>query len=191
MRTKQWMLGSALGLVVALGSGCPPKRPPALLTPSEASGVATPEAAPQGTLGTQESDLQAIGSEGLSSEDLGGSYPAGGEEAGPLADIYFEFDQATLTDAARAALEKHAAWLQTHRDVRLIVEGHCDERGTVEYNLALGDKRGQAARDYLVSLGVAAGRLRAVSLGKERPIEARHDESAWARNRRAHFVVQR
>jgi peptidoglycan-associated lipoprotein len=108
-----------------------------------------------------------------------------------LADIYFEFDKSDVTDAARATLVRHAAWLAGHPDVRLVIEGHCDERGTVEYNLALGDKRAQATRDQLVALGVAAARLRTASLGKERPIATGHDETAWARNRRAHFAVSR
>ena len=75
--------------------------------------------------------------------------------------------------------------------MKVTVEGHCDERGTVDYNLALGDQRARAARDYLVSLGVAAERVRVVSLGKERPMDAGHDEAAWAKNRRAHFAVSR
>jgi peptidoglycan-associated lipoprotein len=88
-------------------------------------------------------------------------------------------------------LEKHALWLQNQRDVRLRLEGHCDERGTVDYNLALGEQRAQAARDYLLSLGVAPERLATVSYGKERPLDPGHEESAWARNRRVHFAVQR
>ena len=73
----------------------------------------------------------------------------------------------------------------------MTVEGHCDERGTVDYNLALGEQRARAARDYLVSLGVAAERVRVVSFGKERPLDAGHDEAAWAKNRRAHFALSR
>ena len=92
---------------------------------------------------------------------------------------------------ARALLEKHALWLQNHRTARVTVEGHCDERGTVEYNLALGDQRAQAVVSYLVSLGVAADRLKAISYGKERPVDPGHDEAAWARNRRVHFFVTR
>jgi peptidoglycan-associated lipoprotein len=123
------------------------------------------------------------------SEDFPLSDPSG--EGGPLADIHFEFDQAALTDQARATLEKHALWLQNHREARVTVEGHCDERGTVDYNLALGDKRAQATRDYLVSLGVAPERLRTASFGKERPLDPSSNEQAWAKNRRAHFAVSR
>ena len=112
-------------------------------------------------------------------------------EGGPLADIRFDLDSATLDESARATLDGHAVWLQSHRDTRVTVEGHCDARGTVEYNLALGDQRARAARDYLVSLGVAADRLRAVSFGKEQPVDPAPTEEAYAQNRRAHFAVER
>ena len=96
-----------------------------------------------------------------------------------------------LTDEARAILEKHALWLQNHRSAKVAIEGHCDERGTVDYNLALGEQRARAARDYLVSLGVAGDRLTTVSYGKERPLDPASNEAAWAKNRRAHFLVSR
>jgi peptidoglycan-associated lipoprotein len=189
MRTMRLVLVGALGVMVALGVACSAKRPPAVLSPADAQAAVTPDASTTATPEWPQDDLRAVGQEGLTAEDLAGSYPT--EEGGPLADIYFDFDQATLTDAARTTLEKHAAWLQTHREAHVLIEGHCDERGTVEYNLALGDKRAQATRDYLVSLGVPATRMATVSLGKERPIDAGHDETAWARNRRAHFAVKR
>lgn len=134
-------------------------------------------------------DLRPVENEGARGEEIPLSDAYG--EGGPLADVQFDYDQATLTDQARAVLEKHALWLQNRRDVRVAIEGHCDERGTVEYNLALGDARARVAREYLVSLGVAAERLSAVSYGKERPLDAGHTEEAWARNRRAHFLVTR
>ncbi len=110
-------------------------------------------------------------------------------EGGPLADIRFELDSSALTDAARQTLGQHAAWLKAHAGARVTIEGHCDDRGTVDYNLALGEHRARAAKDYLVSLGVAAGRLHTVSFGKEKPLDPGSDEAAWAKNRRAHFVV--
>ena len=94
-------------------------------------------------------------------------------EGGPLDDVYFEYDQARLSDEARAILEKHALWLQNHRAAKIAVEGHCDERGTIDYNLALGEQRARATRDYLVNLGVAGDRLTTVSYGKERPLDPR------------------
>jgi peptidoglycan-associated lipoprotein len=135
-------------------------------------------------------DVAPLDADAASSEDFSVSDPAT-LEGGPLEDVLFDYDQATLSDQARATLEKHALWLQNHRAAQVTVEGHCDERGTAEYNLALGDQRARSARDYLVSLGVSADRLRTVSYGKERPLDPLDSEAAYSRNRRAHFVVSR
>lgn len=105
-----------------------------------------------------------------------------------IEDIFFPYDVYALSEAAMTILEKNARIMQEHAAVNYLVEGHCDERGTVEYNMALGEKRAKAVRDYLVSLGVPASRLRVVTYGEERPFANGHDESAWAQNRRAHFA---
>jgi peptidoglycan-associated lipoprotein len=97
--------------------------------------------------------------------------------------VFFELDQSTLTSAARATLDRQAAWLRTYPAVRVVIEGNADERGTREYNLALGARRAAAVKDYLVSLGVAANRVETISYGKERPIDPRSTEEAWALNR--------
>jgi peptidoglycan-associated lipoprotein len=165
--------------------GCGKKRPPAVATSGANQGSEATNR-PGETL-PAEPDIRQQSETGLGGENLG----TDSEEGGPLADIHFEYDQAGLTDQARGILEKHALWLQAHRDTKVSVEGHCDERGTVEYNLALGDKRAQAAREYLGSLGVAKERLSTVSFGKEKPLEGGHDESAWSKNRRVHFRVSR
>jgi peptidoglycan-associated lipoprotein len=107
----------------------------------------------------------------------------------PLRDVPFEFDSAVLLESARPILDHTAEWLRSYPTVTLLVEGHCDERGTVEYNLALGERRSMAAYNYLVSLGIAASRLKTISYGKEFPLDSGHTEEAWARNRRAHFEV--
>jgi peptidoglycan-associated lipoprotein len=107
-----------------------------------------------------------------------------------LRPIHFEFDQYTLTDEARRTLDTLAAALRAQPSFGVLIEGHADERGTLEYNLALGANRAQAARDYLVSLGIDASRVDTVSYGEERPLDAGHDELAWALNRRATFVVR-
>ena len=107
----------------------------------------------------------------------------------PLRDVPFDFDSAVLLESARPILDRTAAWLQSYSTVTLLVEGHCDERGTVEYNLALGERRATAAYNYLVSLGIPASRLKTISYGKEFPLDPGHTEDAWARNRRAHFEV--
>jgi peptidoglycan-associated lipoprotein len=107
----------------------------------------------------------------------------------PLKPVFFDYDSAELSPAAKSALDENAGVLKKYGTWMLTIEGHCDERGTPEYNLALGERRAVAALTYLVALGVAADRLRTVSYGKEFPFDAGHDEAAWAKNRRAHFVI--
>jgi peptidoglycan-associated lipoprotein len=107
----------------------------------------------------------------------------------PLKPLFFELDKAEVTSTGQAVLESNAATLKKYPSWTVTIEGHCDERGTAEYNLALGERRAVAARAYLVSVGVSADRLRTVSYGKEFPFDPGHDEAAFAKNRRAHFVV--
>lgn len=106
-----------------------------------------------------------------------------------LENIFFDFDKSDLREDAIAQLEINAQWLLENETVRAIIEGHCDERGTEEYNLALGERRAKAARDYIVRLGVSADRLMTVSYGESKPLELGHNEAAWAMNRRAQFRV--
>ena len=108
---------------------------------------------------------------------------------GYLTDAFFDYDSADLNEQARAALAADAEWLKKQPTARILLEGHCDERGTAAYNLALGERRANAAREYLASLGVAENRLQTVSYGKERPFCATQDESCWQQNRRTHVVV--
>ncbi|HWP23027.1 MAG TPA: peptidoglycan-associated lipoprotein Pal [Candidatus Binatia bacterium] len=108
----------------------------------------------------------------------------------PLKEIYFDFDRYDLRSDARETLKANAGWLKTNLSAVVQIEGHCDERGTTEYNLALGAKRAQAAKDYLVTLGVAAERLSTISYGKELPVCTEHTEACWQRNRRDRFVIQ-
>jgi len=188
-RTRRlWLVALALGLVVSLGACGGKKRIPASAGAGAGGTPTMPSDVPSGTSGG--ADVERLGTETTDSTTFPVSDPETGE-GGPLADIHFEFDQSALTDEAKGILEKHAVWLQGHRDAKVTVEGHCDERGTVEYNLALGERRAIAARDYLVSLGVATGRLRPSSFGKEKPLDPASNEAAWAKNRRAHFAVSR
>lgn len=106
-----------------------------------------------------------------------------------LKTIRFDFDRAEIRADQRATLQENAAWLREHADVRILLEGHCDERGTREYNLSLGDRRAQATRDYLISLGIGVERVETVSYGEERPAATGNDEQAWAQNRRTEFVA--
>ena len=107
-----------------------------------------------------------------------------------LTDAFFDYDSYALGEDAKAALSGNGRSLVGSPNVTVMIEGHCDERGTVDYNLALGDKRARAARDFLMTYGVAESRINTVTFGKNRPFDMGHDENAWAKNRRAHFVVQ-
>ena len=187
-------LASLLVLAVALSlAACGRnKRPPAL---TSAEGYTPGPTTSQETMPAQPidegPDVVAMEGEYATGSDIEGDYATTYEEGSPLADIPFQYDSAALTEIARATLERHAVWLQTRREVRVTIEGHCDERGTTDYNLALGEQRARAAWDYLVSLGVSADRLRTVSYGKERPLDPTHTEEAFVRNRRGHFTVSR
>ena len=103
--------------------------------------------------------------------------------------VYFDLDKYNLVATAKTALENNAQVLKDNPNVMVKVEGHCDERGTVEYNLSLGEKRAKAAMDYMIDLGVSSSRLDMVSYGKERPVDNGHNEAAWSKNRRAAFIV--
>jgi peptidoglycan-associated lipoprotein len=104
-------------------------------------------------------------------------------------DVHFAFDSFVLSSEAKTTLEQKASWLSENPQVTAQIEGHCDERGTTAYNLALGERRAFAAKQYLTTLGVAAPRLSTISYGEERPLDSGHNEAAWARNRRAHFAI--
>lgn len=104
--------------------------------------------------------------------------------------IHFAFDSAELTPMSRTLLKEKALWLGQNPGVQVVVEGHCDDRGTMEYNLALGDRRAFSAKKFLVDLGIAESRLSTISYGEERPIDPASNETAWAKNRRAQFVIK-
>jgi len=108
--------------------------------------------------------------------------------AADLAPVFFAYDSNVLDDQARATLDRDARLLRENAALMITIEGHCDERGTTDYNLSLGERRAQAAREYLVAAGVDGARLRTISYGKERPFEEGHAENAWSANRRAHFA---
>lgn len=104
--------------------------------------------------------------------------------------VFFGYDQFDLTAEARATVERQSQWLKTHQNVNVIIEGHCDERGTREYNLALGEKRAAAVRNYLIANGITPNRVQTISYGKERPVILGSDNTSWAQNRRGVMVVQ-
>lgn len=108
-----------------------------------------------------------------------------------LKDIYFDYDRYDIREDAKTVLREVAALLSRNKSLRVVVEGHCDDRGTNEYNLALGDRRARSARDYLVSLGIPSDRIDTVSYGEEKPLCSDQTEACWAKNRRGHFVLLR
>jgi peptidoglycan-associated lipoprotein len=136
-----------------------------------------------------EPEVRNVQSQG-SLEDLRrGAAPATPKES-PLKEVYFDFDKYDLRPDARAMLKANADWLKQNPAVRVDLEGHCDERGTTEYNLALGAKRAQAAKDYLVNLGISRERLLTTSFGEEAPVCREHNEECWQKNRRDRFVIR-
>ena len=110
-------------------------------------------------------------------------------EVADLQDVNFDFDKSDIRADARDVLAKNADWIKAHAEYSVQIEGHCDERGTAEYNLALGERRANSVKNYLAQLGVEASRLVTISYGEELPLDPGHDEAAWGKNRRAHFLV--
>ncbi len=107
----------------------------------------------------------------------------------PLEMIHFDYDKYFVREDAKSILEKDAAWMKKFKTVKVLIEGHCDERGTEEYNLALGEKRAKSAMDYLASQGVSPDRMKILSYGKSQPLTTGHDEASWQMNRRAQFTI--
>lgn len=103
--------------------------------------------------------------------------------------VYFDYDRYTLSPQAKEILKSKAAFLKSHTDMALRIQGNCDERGTTEYNMALGERRARSAQEYLISLGVSKGRITTVSYGEERPVDPGHDENAWSKNRNDQFII--
>jgi len=173
------LVAAAIVWAPACGKKTPPKEPipPAPVVP-EAPPPAPPPA-PRAEAPAQVDEYARL--RAMSPEEI--------EKSGLFGEVYFDFNKADIRDADRATLTKNAAALKRFDFLRITVEGHCDERGTVEYNLALGERRARAAYDYVVSLGVPADRLKTVSYGKEVPVCQQSTEECWQKNRRAHFTV--
>jgi peptidoglycan-associated lipoprotein len=158
--------------------------------PPAPTGEETEKEKKQLTLKGQEPSDKGLKERTLSEEEARRMKEAAEKARFESEDIYFEFDQYILSDTAKQNLNKKAQWLKAFPAAKALIEGHCDERGSAEYNLALGQKRADAAMQYLVSLGINANRLSTISYGKEKPIDPGHTEAAWAKNRRAHFVLK-
>jgi peptidoglycan-associated lipoprotein len=164
--------------------------------PSTTTGASAP--APGGGIGMTVSPggMQSASSTaggGAAAHSMGGSGAArpaleGFQAAADLADIHFEFDRADIREADVPKLDANAGWLKSNAEQLVVIEGHCDERGTTEYNLGLGERRAQAVKSYLVSLGLSGDRLATVSKGKEQPQCTESNEGCWSKNRRGHFI---
>ena len=175
-------------LALAVGVSCAKKQPPvARPTTPPASATADPNRPPAPPTPVAEPTPvppEPVADDALASRDIDEI-----NKNSPFQPVFFAFDSSELDSAGQLALNTNAEILKKYSTWVITIEGHADERGTAEYNLALGERRAVAARTYLVSLGVPADRLRTVSYGKEFPFDPGHDEAAWANNRRAQFVV--
>lgn len=144
---------------------------------------------------TTDSEVSVSGQDDGSSGQYGGQDDQMGQrdpgyaDDANLRDVFFEFDRSELTPDSRDILQANADWINSNAGMKVQIEGHCDERGTEEYNLALGERRANSVKNYLMSLGVEEHRLFTISYGEELPAEQGHDESSWSKNRRAHFLV--
>ena len=191
MEFRSTMAYCGLLMMVSVVFGCAPAattKPVAATSGAGSASAKTSDTVRSGDAqgaGTKESDLASSGS----LKALQEGKPAITPGTSPLKDAFFDFDRYDLSGDARTVLRANADWLKNNPSVRVDIEGHCDERGTNEYNLALGAKRAQAARDYLVSLGIAPDRLSTTSYGEEIPVCQEHSESCWRQNRRARFVI--
>jgi len=178
------VLLTAVGLGACKSSGAKKKQAPAPVR------TATP--APATSSGVSEEVIHEPVTETIVSEAVTSELPedlAQLNAQGYLEDVFFETNRSELTPEASEVLTKNAAWLQQHPTIAILIEGHCDERNTREYNLALGERRAGAVRDYLAFLGIPPERVKIISYGEERPFAIGGDESAWRLNRRAHFVI--
>ena len=193
-RVMRWMNQTAVVLMIALMvvmAACAKKKPapvaeaappPPVVAPAPAPAPAPPPAPAQRV-------EEAVPVPQLSEDSIGGRSLEDLNRDSPFRPALFALDSSELDDTGRAIVSANAEIMKKYPTWLITVEGHCDERGTAEYNLALGERRAVAVKTYLVALGVAPDRLRTVSYGKEFPFDTGHAEAAWAQNRRAHFVI--
>jgi len=207
MRKKLWILTGLLVIVPGLLFTVSCAKKVVQSVPVEAPAEAVEPVVDERTLATQEQAAQEEAArqwEMQAEEDLRQTQLA--EQAAKEAemerarmaaeqmfmneDVYFDFDSSALGDMAKNVLSRKAEWLRMTMDASVIVEGHCDERGTSAYNIALGDRRAESAKAFLLDLGIDANQLSTISYGEERPVDMGKNEESWAKNRRAHFIVE-
>ena len=189
---RKWMVWIVAPVLLTVLMGCPKKKPK---TPPQDLNVETktvPAPAPAPTQEVKPPPPAPVVEDKREDPLLSQDLQVVNDELrrrGFSPDVYFDYDESNLSDDARSKLARNADLLKSQAQFMVTIEGHCDERGTNEYNLALGERRANAVRDYLGSLGVAGDRLRTISYGEERPVCTQHEESCWSQNRRAHMVI--
>jgi peptidoglycan-associated lipoprotein len=178
-------------LVLGLAAGCAEKKPPVArpAQPPEPATYTAPLPPPPPVTPTPVKEAPITPAPVLPADTMASRSVDDLNRDSPFKPVFYGYDSDELSPEARAVLDENSTILKTYTTWTVTIEGHCDERGTAEYNLALGERRANSALSYLVSLGIPASRLRTVSYGKEFPFDPGHDESAWARNRRAHIVI--
>jgi peptidoglycan-associated lipoprotein len=182
-------LVTAVLLVAACGGKKPPVARPLPPPPPVASNPTTPSRLPPPPPPAPAIEPTTVPPEPLRDDRIASASLDDLNRNSPLKPVFFALDSSEVDPAGKAILDANAPLLKRFPGWTVTIEGHCDERGTAEYNLALGERRAVAARAYLVSLGIPADRLKTVSYGKEFPFDPGHDEAAWSKNRRAHFVI--
>ena len=187
---KKWMLWG-LSVVLVFAMGCAKKElvKSTGTGPGAAVSAETPTGKP-GEIVTETLKPEAPASDMAGKQMAMAGIAATQEKPSPFEDIHFDFDKSFIREDAKPVLQKVAEYLKKNPGASLLIEGHCDERGTAEYNIALGERRAASAKSYLVSLGVKGGGLSTVSFGEEKPVDPGHNEEAWAKNRRAHIVLK-
>ncbi len=180
------ILGALAVLLLVVAAGCGKKE--MVKSADTAEGAMAPPPAEK-PAGMQEQAI-TLPPERTAMAEAEAGVAATMEKPSTFADIHFDFDQSFIRDDDKATLGEVADYLKANPNASVLIEGHCDERGTAEYNMALGERRASSTKSYLVSLGVKPGALSTVSFGKEKPLDPAHNEEAWAKNRRAHFVKQ-
>ncbi len=187
MRPNETMKLAAVVLLVVVAAACAKKTPPVarpMPPPGETAIPPTPPAPPEPV-----SEPVPVPPEPLVEDTIASTSLDDLNRAGLLKPVLFGLDSSDVDADGQLILQENAAVMTKYPQMQVTIEGHCDERGTAEYNLALGERRALSARAYLVSLGIPAERVRTVSYGKEFPFDPGHDEAAWSKNRRAHFVI--
>lgn len=193
MRKRMWISVALLLIVPGLILTVSCAKKAAQSEPAAVEATPTPAPQPEATQPEQAAKQEQPEQSAIQAEELKAQQEARAKEAARNLfineDIYFAFDSAALSEVAQQVLRSKADWLQENPDVTVTIEGHCDERGTAAYNLALGERRAQSAKAFLVNMGIDPARLNTISYGEERPVDPGHNEEAWAKNRRVHFTI--